>query len=566
MVTKPYYEKREITDFKDLINQSTAIYGNKNAFWIKGIMGEYTGITYKELKKDIDAVGTEFVNMGLRHERVAVIGENCYEWCLTYLGTTNGTGTIVPLDKELPTNEVKELLLRSHAKAVVFSEKLRKKILEIKGELPELKYLISMHASKEADGVLCFKDIIKKGYDLIKIGDKKFINARVDGKESTILLFTSGTTGLAKGVLLSQENICTDIRIVTSVVDVKESDTYLSILPLHHTYECTVGFLQMLYNGCTISFCEGLRHIVDNLKEVKPTTMIAVPLIYENMYNKIWDTARKQKKDKGLRFLVNLSNFLRKFNIDLRKKFFKSILNNFGGNIRLAIAGGAAVDPKVLKGLHDFGFFVIQGYGLTETSPIALVNHVQNYRHDALGLPLPELEVKIDNPDENGVGELLIKGKIVMQGYYENEEATNEVFTQDGWFKTGDLVRKDKDGFYYMAGRKKIVIVTKNGKNIFPEEVESCIGQSEYIKEILVYGKEVEGELEPRVAAVVFPDFDNVKREFGEEFSTEEIHKLIGAEIKKYNKLMPTYKYVKDFELRDTEFEKTTTRKIKRRR
>ena len=256
---------------------------------------------------------------------------------------------------------------------------------------------------------------------------------------------------------------------------------------------------------------------------------------------------------------------MRKFNIDLRKKLFKNILSNFGGNIRLAIAGGAAADPAVLKGLHDFGFFVIQGYGLTETSPIALVNHVQNYKHDSLGLPLPELEVKIDNPDENGVGEMLIKGKTVMQGYFENEEATKEVFTEDGWFRTGDLVRKDKDGFYYMAGRKKIVIVTKNGKNIFPEEVEAYMGQSEYIKEILVYGKEIEGELEPVVAASVFPDFDSIKRDFGENMSPEEIHKLIGNEIKKYNKLMPTYKYVRSFEIRDTEFEKTTTRKIKRR-
>lgn len=565
MLTKSYYEKREITDFKDLINQSTAIYGNKNAFMLKGIMGEYTGITYKELKRDIDAVGTEFVNMGLRHERIAVIGENCYEWCLTYLGTTNGTGTIVPLDRELPQNEIKELLLRSHAKAIVFSEKLRGKILELKNELPEVKYFISMHATKEENGVMCFKNIMKKGNDLIKIGDKKFINARVDPKEPTILLFTSGTTGLAKGVLLSQENICTDIRIVTSVIDVRDTDSILSILPLHHTYECTVGFLLMLYSGVTISFCEGLKHITQNLQEVKPTCMIAVPLIYENMYKKIWDTARKNKKDKVLKILLKLSKFLLKFNVDVRKKFFKSILDNFGGNIRLAIAGGAAADPKVLQGLQDFGFFVIQGYGLTETSPIAFVNHVQNYRHDSIGLPVPEIEVKIDEQDDNGVGELLIKGKIVTQGYFENNEATEAAFTDDGWFKTGDLVYKDKDGFYYMSGRKKNVIVTKNGKNIFPEEVEACLNQSEFIKECVVYGKDVEGEIEPRVAATIVPEYDTIKKYLEKsEVSAEEIHKLISTEIKKYNKLMPTYKYVKEFELRDSEFEKTTTHKIKR--
>jgi len=564
-LTQPYYEKREITDFKDLVNQSTAIYGNKNAFLLKGIMGEYTGITYKQLKKDIEAVGTEFINMGLKHEKIAVIGDNSYEWCLTYLGTTCGTGTIVPLDKELPINEIKELLTRSHARAVVFSEKLKDKVISLKDELPELKYYINMNAAKDDNGVLAFKSIIKKGNDLIKIGDQKFINAKVDPKEPTILLFTSGTTGLAKGVLLSQENICTDIRVVTSVVDVKDSDVFLSILPLHHTYECSTGFLLMLYSGATISFCEGLKHIVQNMKEVKPTTMIAVPLIYENMYKKIWDTAKKNKKDKALKFLLSLSKFLLKFNIDMRKKFFGSILENFGGNVRLAIAGGAASKPEVLQGFQDFGLIVIQGYGLTETSPIAFVNHVQKYKNDSIGLPVPEIDVKIDSPNEEGIGELLIKGKIVMQGYYENEEATKEAFTNDGFYRTGDLVYKDNEGFYYMSGRKKNVIVTKNGKNIFPEEVEEYMNSSDFIKESLVYGKEIEDEIEPKVCAVIVPDFEAIKKITGKEELTEvEVHKIIEAEVKKCNKKMPTYKYVKEFEIRNEELEKTTTKKIKR--
>ena len=564
-MTEPYYERREITDFRDLINQSTAIYGNKNAFLLKGIMGEYTGITYKQLKKDIEAVGTEFINMGLKHEKNAVIGENCYEWCLTYLGTTCGTGIIVPLDKELPQNEIKELLSRSHARAVVFSNKLKEKIVALKDELPELKYFISMNAEKDDKDVLAFKNIIKKGNDLIKIGDQKFLNARVDPKEATILLFTSGTTGLAKGVLLSQENICTDIRIVTSVIDVRDSDVALSILPMHHTYECTTGFLLMLYSGVTISFCEGLKHIVPNLKEIKPTVMIGVPLLYENMYNKIWETAKKNKKDKILKFLINVSKFLLKFNIDMRPKFFSKVLENFGGRIRLAISGGAAANPKVLEGLQDFGFFIIQGYGLTETSPIAFVNHVQKYKHSSIGFPVPETEVKIDEPNADGVGELLIKSKIVMQGYYENDEATNEVFTKDGFFRTGDFAYKDSDGFYYISGRKKNVIVTKIGKNIFPEEVESCINSSCCIKESLVYGKEVEGEIEPIVYATIVPDFDVIKKLTGKsELTEEEVYKIIEKEVKKCNRKMPTYKYVKKFEIKNEELEKTTTHKIKR--
>jgi len=564
-LTEPYYERREITDFRDLINQSTAIYGNKNAFLLKGIMGEYTGITYKQLKKDIEAVGTEFINMGLKHEKIAVIGENCYEWCITYLGTTCGTGTIVPLDKELPANEIKELLTRSHARAVVFSEKLREKIVALKEELPELKYYISMNAQKDEKGVIAFRSVLKKGNDLIKIGDTKFLNAKVDPKEPTILLFTSGTTGLAKGVLLTQENICTDIRLVTSVVDVKDSDVVLSILPMHHTYECTTGFLLMLYSGVTISFCEGLKHIVSNMKELKPTVMVAVPLLYENMYNKIWDTAKKNKKDKLLKFLLKISKLLLRFNVDMRIKFFGSILDNFGGRIRLAISGGAAAKAEVLEGLQDFGFFVIQGYGLTETSPIAFVNHVQKFKHSSIGFPLPETEVKIDEPNADGVGELLIKSKIVMQGYYENEEATKEVFTKDGFFRTGDFAYKDDDGFYYISGRKKNVIVTKNGKNIFPEEVESYMNSSEFIKESLVFGKDVENEIEPIVYAIIVPDFEMIQKSTGKkELTDNELHKIIEGEVKKCNKKMPTYKYVKSFEIRKEELEKTTTHKIKR--
>lgn len=564
-MTEPYYERREITDFKDLINQSTVIYGNKNAFLLKGIMGEYTGITYKQLKKDIDAVGTEFINMGLKHEKIAVIGENCYEWCLTYLGTTCGTGTIVPLDKELPQNEIKWLLSRSHARAVVFSEKLKEKIITLKDELPELKYYISMNAENDDKDVLAFKNIIKKGNDLIKIGDQKFLNAKVDPKEATTLLFTSGTTGLAKGVMLTQENICTDIKVVTSVIDVKDSDVALSILPMHHTYECTTGFLLMLYSGVTISFCEGLKHIVSNLKEIKPTVMIGVPLLYENMYNKIWETAKKNKKDKLLNLLLNISKFLLKFDIDMRKKFFGNILDNFGGRIRLAISGGAAANPKVLEGLQNFGFFIIQGYGLTETSPISFVNHVQKYKHASIGFPVPEIEVKLDNPNSEGVGELLIKGKIVMQGYYENEQETQKVFTKDGFFRTGDFAYKDSDGFYYISGRKKNVIVTKNGKNIFPEEVETYINSSSFIKESLVFGKEVEGEIEPIVCAIIVPDFVEIKKLIGKnELTEEEVYKIIEKEVKKCNKKMPTYKYVKKFEIKNDELEKTTTHKIKR--
>lgn len=564
-MTQPIYDKREITDFKDLLNQSVSIYGNKNAFSLKGVMGEYTGVRYKDFKRDVDALGTEFINMGLKHEKIAVLSENRYEWCLTYLATTAGTGTIVPLDKELPANELRYLLETSKARAIVFSAKYKDKVAEAVAGLSDVKYFINMDLKDDEQGCLAFQKILKKGNNLIKIGDKKFINAKVNPNEPTILLFTSGTTGLAKGVMLSQKNICSDIVYTSQAVNVTEEDTILSILPLHHTYECTVTFLLMLYNGACISFCEGLKHIAQNLKEVKPSAVVAVPLIYESMYKKIWEQAKKTGRADKLKKALKLSNMLRKVNIDMRKKFFGDILNNFGGNVRLGIAGGAASKPEILKGLEDMGILILQGYGLTEASPIAFVNQEKKYKHESIGLPLPGIEAKIHEPDASGMGEIWIRGNIVMQGYYENKEATENALTPDGWLKTGDLGYMDKDGFYYVTGRKKNVIVTKNGKNIFPEEVEAYLNESPLIKECLVYGKEVEGEIEPRVCAKIVPDYDFIRNSTGKfNLSAEEIRKMIGDEVKKANRKMPTYKAVKQFDIQETELAKTTTHKIKR--
>jgi len=422
-----------------------------------------------------------------------------------------------------------------------------------------------MDLKNDVQGCLSFSKILKKGTNLLKIGDKKFVNAKVDPEEATILLFTSGTTGLAKGVMLSQRNICSDIVATTQVVNVTEEDVTLSILPLHHTYECTVNFLLMLYSGVRISFCEGLRYIVANMQEVKPTVMVGVPLIYEKMYKNILDTASKTGKMGALQGGLKISKIAGKFNVDLRKKLFGSVLENFGGRLRLAIAGGAASKPEVLKGLQDLGFFVIQGYGLTETSPIAFVNHVDAYKNESIGKPLPGLETKIDNPDKNGIGEIWIRGPIVMQGYFENEEATREAITEDGWLKTGDLGYKDDDDYYYITGRKKNVIVTKNGKNIFPEEVEAYLNKSDFIRESMVFGQEVEGELEPQVWAIIVPDYDVIREHTNNtNIDDDEVYKIISVEVKKANKQMPTYKYVKKFEIQKQELLKTTTHKIKR--
>jgi len=560
MMTEPIYENRKVTDLKDLITQSAKLY-NKDAFRIKK-NGKYTGISYKEYKRDIDALGTALLKMGLKGEKIAVIGENRYEWCTTYLAVTGGVGVIVPLDKELPENEIENLINRSKASAIVFSDKYRSVIEGIREKNKELKYIVDMDLAKDDEGVLSFKELIKKGKELIKKGDKKYINAKIDPESMAALCFTSGTTDLAKGVMLSHKNLVSDVVLSTSVLEILPSDKVLSILPMHHTYECTAGFLVMIYSGACISFCEGLKHISQNLKEVKPTVLLVVPLLLENMYNKIWTTIKKNKMEFKVKAGLAISNTLAKLNIDVKKKLFAQVLENFGGELRVAIAGGAAVDPKVLEGLRGFGISTIQGYGLTESSPIAALNQLNNYRDASIGLPLPEIYIDIFEPDENGIGEIRLKGPTVMMGYYEDEEQTNKVL-KDGYFYTGDIGYMDKDGFFYITGRKKNVIITKNGKNVFPEEVELYLNRSPYIVESIVTAREGKDEIE--VYAIIVPNTEEIAKELGkEDISKEEIKEIIDKEVKKVNKQMPIYKVVRDFEIRETEFEKTTTKKIKR--
>jgi long-chain acyl-CoA synthetase len=561
--TGELYKVRYIRDLKDMLNQSVQLFGNNTAFLLQDKEGGYTKkVRYTEFKKDVDALGTSFINMGLKGGFIAVIGENRYEWCVTYLAVANGTGVIVPLDKELPVSELQNLLIRSKSVALVYSGKYQEKIEQIKPALTTIKYFINMDLDEDKDSYLSYKKLVEKGKALIEAGDRSFLESEPDAENLSILLFTSGTTDLAKAVMLSHKNICSNIMAICKKMYVDDKDSVLSILPLHHTYECTCGFLAMVYNGAMIAFNEGLKHIAKNLKETSPTILIAVPLILESMYKKIWDTAAKKGIDKKLRMAIFISNSLRKIGIDLRKKLFKSIIDNVGGRIRLVISGAAAIDPSVSKGFRDMGIFLLQGYGLTECSPIVTCNREKYFKDESIGLPLPGVEVRIDNPGEDGVGELAVRGDNVMLGYYENPEATNRVL-KDGWFYTGDLGTVDKDGFFRITGREKNVIVTKNGKNIFPEEVESYLNKSPYILESLVWGAEDE-DGETYVWAQIVPDMEIIHEKFGPDISPGDIHKLISQEVKAANRNMPLYKWVRKFELREKEFEKTTTRKIKR--
>jgi len=560
----PLYEVRQISTLKDMLESSAELYGNETAFLVKTEEGgPYKPITFRQYYNDVNALGTALISLGLSGKRVAVISENRYEWTVAYLAVVNGTGVVVPLDKDLPVGEIKNLLLRSKADAVFYSDGKKNEVESIADELPNLKYLISMDAEESTGKVLSYRVLVNKGYELINSGDRSFLDAKIDREAMSILLFTSGTTDKAKAVMLSHKNVCSNLMDMCSMLYIDEKDVFLLVLPLHHTYACTCGFLCQIYRGSTIAFCEGLRHIAKNLKESKTTILLGVPLILEAMYKRIWDQASKDPKVlRKLKLGLKISRILRMAGIDIRKKLFRPIHENFGGAMRLFISGGAAIDPKVVQGFQDFGIHCVQGYGLTECSPIIALNRDVDYRNNAAGLPLPNVQVKIHDPNEEGIGEIIAKGPNIMLGYYENEELTRETIV-NGWFHTGDLGYIDEDGFLYITGRKKNVIVTKNGKNIYPEEIEALLNRSPYIAESMVYGRENEVEGDIEVAAEIYPDMEKIKETLGTENPTEEqVYKLIEEEVYKVNKMLVLYKYVRHIEIRETEFEKTTSKKI----
>ena len=558
------YEVRPIKDLKDMLYSSVEIYGDKAAFLSKPKgSSEYVPISYNQYKSDVNAMGTAFIDLGLKNQRIALLGENRYEWSISYLSTVNGTGVVVPLDKELPANEIELLLERSGAIAIIYSESIKDKIEPLAQKATSLQYFISMDKEEDEGKFLSFHRLLQKGHELLKEGNREFVDAQIDVEAMNMLLFTSGTTDTAKAVMLSHKNIAENLMGMCSMLYIDEKDIFLSILPIHHTYECTCGFLCQLYRGCTIAYCEGLRHIVKNLKESKTTIMLGVPLVFESMYRQIMHQAVKAKGEKKIRFAIKLSNSLRKIGIDIRAKLFKQIHEGLGGHMRLFISGAAAIDPQIAKGFRELGISLVQGYGLTECSPIVALNRDKFYKDEAAGLPMPNLQLEIDNPDEDGIGEIKCTGPSVMLGYYENPEATAEVI-KDGWFYTGDSGFIDEDGFVHITGRKKNVIITGNGKNVFPEEIETLLNRSLYIKESLVYGKG-QSDGDTVICAKIVPDIDKIKEDKEQnQIKDEPVEKIIENEVKNINRAMTNYKHVKEITLQEEEFIKTTTKKIKR--
>ncbi|GAE90182.1 AMP-dependent synthetase/ligase [Acetivibrio straminisolvens] len=564
MKNRELYKVRPIKDLKDMLNSSAELYGDKAAFLSKPKNGAaYIPISYKQLKSDVDAMGTALIELGLKNRKIALIGENRYEWSISYLSVVNGTGVIVPLDKELPANEIELLLKRSQADAIIYSESVKDKIELLCEKSTSLQYFISMDREENKGNILSFHLLLQRGHELLKEGRREFIDAEIDATEMSMLLFTSGTTEAAKAVMLSHKNVAENLMGMCSMVHIDEKDIFLSVLPIHHTYECTCGFLCQLYRGSTVAYCEGLRHIVKNLKESKATMMLGVPLIFESMYRQIMNQAIKSKGEKKIKFAIKLTNALGKIGIDIRKKIFKQIHEALGGHIRLFISGAAGIDPQIAKGFRELGISLLQGYGLTECSPIVALNRDIYYKDEAAGLPMPNLQVEIDSPDEDGIGEIKCKGSSVMLGYYENPEATAEVL-KDGWFYTGDSGFIDEDGFIHITGRKKNVIITGNGKNVFPEEIETLLNRSPYIKESLVYGKG-QSDGDTVICAKIVPDIDKIKEDKENNLiSDEPIEKLIEKEVKNINKTLINYKHIKEITIQEEEFIKTTTKKIKR--
>jgi len=563
----PLYEVRKVKSIKDVLDSSAELYSDRIAFLQKRKGNEnYEPVTYKQFKTEADALGTELIDMGLKGGRIAIISENRYDWAVSYMAVVNGTGIVVPLDKELPENEIENLLVRSKADAIIFSGNLREHIENISKRISFVKYYIDMDAVSESEnGFIPLKSLVDKGRKLVDGGRVDFIKAEIDPEAVNILLFTSATTDKSKAVMLCHRNIVENLMAMSSMTYIDPSDIFLSVLPLHHTYESTCGFLCPLYRGAAVAFCEGLRHIQKNLQEAKATVMLAVPLIHEAIYKRIWDQAAKDPKLlKKLKFGIKLSNTMKKIGIDVTKNLFAPVHNNFGGHLRLLISGAAGVDPEVSRGFRSLGILFIQGYGLTECSPIVALNRDVDLKDEAAGLPLPNLEVRVDTPSADGIGEIMAKGPSVMLGYYEDPENTAKVI-KNGWFYTGDLGFIDSAGFVHITGRKKNVIVTKNGKNIYPEEIETLLGKSPFIKECIVYGKDdpVYGDIV--VSATIVPEMEAIQAQFEDRQPTsEEVYELIRKEVKEVNKSLVIYKYVKDFTLREQEFAKTTTKKIKR--
>lgn len=563
MKKEKFREATRFENIKEIIYNSVKLYPNHVAFVTKIIKDkgvEYKNTTYKRLLDEINSLGTALYNLKLKGKRIAVCGRNRYEWALSHLSCLLGGMVSVPLDKELQVDELEDSLVRSEAEAIIFDEKYEDKIKKIiENGKTKIKEFICM---SKLNGFKNLLDLLEEGKKIIKGGNRDYLDYEVDSKGMSILLFTSGTTSKSKAVMLSQYGIATNIYDMQLVENITDKDVNIAFLSYHHIFGST-AMLVMLACGVKTVFTDGLRYIQKNLKEYKVTLFVGVPLLVDKMYENIEKEIEKQKKTKLIKVAKVISNGLLKLHIDIRRKLFKQVIDGLGGEMRFVISGGAPLDKRTAKGFNELGICMVQGYGLTETSPVIAAENEHKMKYGSVGVPLHNVELEIVDKDENGIGEIRVKGPNVMLGYYENEEATNAVL-QDGWFYTGDLGYIDKDGFLFITGRRKDMIVLKNGKKVFPEEVETLVNRIPEVEECFVFGMpEEDDKSKIKIAVKVVYNKEYVKEKYGE-INEEELHDIIWNKIKEVNKTFPPYKYIKHMILTDEPLIKTTTQKIKR--
>ena len=557
------FEAVEFENVKQIIYNSAKKYENQIAFVIKHQENKkvsYENITYKQFLKDINKFGTALYNMGLKGKRVAIIGKNRYEWVLAHFANLLGAIVSVPLDKDLQYDELESSIIRSKADCIIFDEKLEEKIKKIKNE--NKTYLTNYICMSEMEGYKNVKELVTEGEKLLKEGKDEYINAQIDENKMNIILFTSGTTSKSKAVMLSQKNIASNIYAMQCVEDIRSTDTNIAFLPFHHIFGSTC-MAMMIACGVKTVFPDGLRYIKQNLNEYKVTLFVGVPVLIEAIYKTIMKEIEKQGKEKVIKIAVKISKILLKLKIDVRRKLFKQVINALGGELRFLISGGAPADPEISEGFRNLGIEIVQGYGLSETSPVIAAENAKMIKKGSVGVPMINDILEIVNKDENGIGEIRVKGPNVMLGYYEMPELTEEVL-KDGWFYTGDLGYLDKDNCLFITGRNKNMIVLRNGKKVFPEELELLINRLELVEESMVFGlpdKQVKDDV--KVAVKIVYNKEVVKQKYKDK-TQEELYQIIWNQIKELNNSFPRYKHIQKMILTDEELIKTTTKKIKR--
>lgn len=562
-------------DLKDMLETTVARFPERTLFKQKFNRNEpFREITFRQVLDDVYALGTAFLDLGLREKKIGVIGKNSYQWCETYLAVTGGVGVIVPLDKELHEEELKQLTVKGELSAVITVENKYYetfKAIKESGE-SQLEYVINVAMEEDEspkDGYISWNKLRETGRKAVHNGDRKYIDAPVVNTDLSVILFTSGTTDVSKGVMLNQKNLVLDTYLAQTLLEVRQgADTFFSILPLHHTYECTATFLECVYNGTTMAICQGLKYIVKDMQETRPNLLLGVPVIFENLYNKITRNVRKSGKEKQLNTLFRINRVTKKIGLDISKQATKQITELFGGELRTVICGGAAVDGDILDYFGDLGFRSVQGYGLTECSPVIALNpdNAKFINNKSAGYLFPLSECKIVDKDEDGFGEICFRGPTVMMGYYKDPERTAQAIDSDGWYHTGDLGYIDEQEYVYITGRKKSIIITGNGKNVYPEELEFYLQKSEYISESMVWGDETNADPTRRgIYATIRVNKEAIEDKFGTDYSKEQVTEFINREVDKANEKLPLFKKITHVIIRDRDFNKTTTHKILRR-